>query len=251
MTKEEILQTLQLYNDSNFKFDSISHKYTYGEDHYISVTQFIQKFHKPFESDYWSKRKADERGISKEEILKEWKDKNDRANFIGTSLHNHIEDYYSKKWRELPADDDVIDRINKFNIIYAKHLHKLEPVCFENRIFSKKWKIAGMIDSIFLNKNGDIVILDWKSNKSFHTDEDKDGRWEKLLYPLDFLYKNHLNEYSIQISMYMMILKEIGINVKGGYLVHIGPESSKVYKCLNLVEQLEEYLTKEYQLPKS
>lgn len=244
MTKEEILQTLQLYNDSNFKFDQISHKYTYGEDHYISVTQFIQKFHKPFESDYWSKRKADERGISKEEILKEWKDKNDRANFIGTSLHNHIEDYYSQKWRELPADDDVIDRINKFNIIYAKHLHKLEPVCFENRIFSKKWKIAGMIDSIFLNKNGDLIIIDYKTNKEFTTDENLKFK-ENLLYPFDFLLKTHLNEYSIQISMYMMILKEIGINIHSGYLLYIGPnEEAKIFKCLNLVEQLEEYLSK-------
>lgn len=245
MTKEEVLDKLKIFNDPYFQFDPIKHKYTYSEDHFISVTQFIQKFHKPFDTEFWSKKKAEERGISKQEILSEWKEKNDRANFIGTSTHNWIENYYNKIWTQLPNDSDVIDRINKFNNIYSLNLHKLEPICFENRIFSKKWKIAGMIDSIFLTSKGEIVILDWKSNGKFHTDDDKDGRWEKLLYPLDFLYKNHLNEYSIQISMYMMILKEVGINVKCGFLVHIGPDTeAKIYRSLNLVEQLEEYLEK-------
>jgi len=243
MNREEILKSLESYNDQNFKFDPINHKYTYEDNHFISVTQFISKFHKPFDTEYWSNYKAKERGISKEEILKEWKEKNDRANFIGTSTHDWIEFYFNGEFKKLPTDKDVVDRINKFNHLYADHLHKLEPVCFERKIFSKKWKIAGMIDSIFLYKDK-VIIIDYKTNKEFITDETIKYK-EYLLPPFDHLYKTHLNEYSIQISMYMMILKEIGINVSAGYLLYIGPNDSKIYRSLDLVTIIEEYLTKQ------
>ena len=135
MSKEEILLKLDTYTDMNFKFDPYKHKYTYGGIPFISVTQFISKFHKPFETEYWSKKKADEAGVPQEQILLEWKEKNDRANFIGTSTHNWIENYYNRIHQELPSDVDVIDRINKFNCVYGKFLHKLTPVKFEQMVF--------------------------------------------------------------------------------------------------------------------
>jgi hypothetical protein len=89
------------------------------------------------------------------------------------------------------------------------------------------------------------MCVDWKTNKDFSNDDHPKGKYEKLLHPFDFLYKNHLNEYSIQISLYMMILKEYGINIKQGYLVHIGPNSeAQIYKTINLVDLIEEYLEK-------
>lgn len=246
MNKSEIIETLGKFdNDTNFRFDALQHKYTYNNEHFISVTQFISKFHTKFDSEKWSKIKAAERGITKAEILAEWKEKNDRANIIGTSLHNYVEGYFKEEYQKIPIDKDVINRINKFNIIYSEHLHKLEPIKFEQRIFSKKYKIAGMIDSLFMYQDK-IICVDWKTNKDFTDDNHPKGKYENLLYPFDFLYKNHQNEYSIQISMYMLILKEYGIDVRQGYLLHIGPETdAKIYKCLNLTELLEEYLNKE------
>jgi len=55
--KEEILEKLKIFQDDNFKFDPDLHKYTYDGERFTSVTQFIGQFHKPFESDYWSKKK--------------------------------------------------------------------------------------------------------------------------------------------------------------------------------------------------
>ena len=137
---------------------------------------------------------------------------------------------------------DIVDRINKFNILYAEYLHKLEPIRFEQRIFSKKWKLAGMIDSIFV-WNDKIFILDWKSNKQMTHDDHEQGKFEKLLAPLDSFYKNHINEYSIQVSLYKLILKEVDIDIKACYLVHIGPnEPAKIYKAHDLSSTLENYL---------
>ena len=89
-----IVDKLKCFNDQNFKFDPKYHKYTYGGKQYTSVTKFISNFHKPFEQDYWSQKKADEAGVPQEWILKEWKDKNDRANFVGHSTHEWIENYF-------------------------------------------------------------------------------------------------------------------------------------------------------------
>ena len=237
-----IVSKLKCFDDPNFKFDPKYHKYTYGGRQYTSVTKFISSFHKPFEQDYWSKTKAEEAGVPQEWILKEWKDKNDRANFVGHSTHTWIENYFKNIPQQLPSDLDIIDRINKFNIIFGKQLHKLTPVTFELRIFSKKYPLAGTIDSIFLY-NGKLFILDWKSNSEFKTDEHPKGRYEKLLNPFGNYWKNHLNEYSIQVGLYALILEEWGFDIRGAYLVHIGPDTdAQVYKAVNLTNELRSYL---------
>jgi ATP-dependent exoDNAse (exonuclease V) beta subunit len=237
-----ILNKLECFNDPEFKFDPIKHKYTYLGDEFISVTKFIQQFHKPFEKEYWSQRKAEEAGVPQEWILNEWKKINDYANEVGSDTHNWIEDYFNGIWKKLPTNLDVINRINKFNIIYAEHLHKLEPLKFEVRVFSKKWRIAGMIDALFLYR-GRIFILDYKTNKFFSNDDNVKYP-EKLLHPFSEYNKTHLNEYSIQISLYALILKEWGFDVAGGYLIHIGPgdEPAKMYKCVDMMGILENYL---------
>lgn len=242
---DEILKKLEVFDDSNFKFDPIKHKYTLDGEHFISVTQFISKFHKPFETDRLSKKKAEEAGVSQEEILAEWKKLNDRANEIGTATHNWIENYYNRVFQELPSDIDVIDRINKFNVAYSKWLYKLQPIKFEQRIFSRKLKIAGMMDSLFMY-NGNVFILDWKTNKVFSHDEHDKGRFENLLEPFNEYYKNHLNEYSIQVSLYKYILQEVGIEVKACYLLHIGPDMEAVmYKAHDFSNLLEQYFSYE------
>ena len=239
---QTIIDKLDVFNDPEFKFDPIKHKYTYQGSHFISVTQFISRFHKEFDTDFWSKKKADERQIDQSEILKEWKVLNDRANEIGTATHLWLENYFKRKHQELPTDLDVIHRINKFNIIFAKHLHKLTPIKFEIMIFSKKWKIAGMIDSLFLYKDK-LYIIDYKTNKKFTTDENLEFK-ESLLEPFESYFKSHMNEYSIQISLYSLILKEYGIDVNGGYLLHIGPEEEepKIYRTIDMTNILEKYL---------
>lgn len=240
--KELLLKQLDCFDDIKFEFDPKLHRYTYNGETFVSVTRYIQQFHKPFEQDYWSKKKAEELGVEQEQILLEWKRLNDYANEVGTDTHQWIEDYFNQVWKPLPSNLDVIHRINKFNKIYAKQLHKLEPLKFEVRVFSKKWKIAGMIDALFIYR-GKIVILDYKTNKIFTTDENVKYK-EPLLAPFNNYFKTHLNEYSIQISMYALILREWGFDVSGGYLLHIGPDDddATLHKCIDFTDHLEKFL---------
>jgi ATP-dependent exoDNAse (exonuclease V) beta subunit len=240
----ELLRSqLDCFEDIKFEFDPVAHRYTYEGDTFTSVTRFIQQFHKPFEQDYWSKKKAEQAGVPQDWILAEWKKLNDYANEVGTDTHQWIEDYFNKIWKPLPTNADVIHRINKFNKIYAKQLHKLEPLKFEVRVFSPKWKIAGMIDSLFIYR-GKIYILDWKTNKDFTDDNHQKGTYEKLLAPFQDHFKNHLNEYSIQLSLYSLILEEWGFQVGGAYIVHIGPgdEDAELYKVVDMRDNLKLFL---------
>ena len=77
--------------------------------------------------------------------------------------------------------------------------------------------------------------MPWKSYKA------KFGRM--FLLQADS-YKNHLNEYSIQLSMYALILEEWGFQVGGAYIVHIGPgdEEAELYKVVDMRENLKLFL---------
>lgn len=239
---ELLRNQLDCFEDIKFEFDPVAHRYTYEGEPFISVTRFIQQFHKPFEQDYWSKKKAEQAGVPQDWILAEWKKLNDYANEVGTDTHQWIEDYFNQIWKPLPNNLDVIHRINKFNKIYAKQLFKLEPLKFEVRVFSPKWKIAGMIDALFVYR-GKIYIIDYKTNKEFTTDDNLKYK-EPLLPPFQDFYKTHLSEYSIQISMYALILREWGFDVAGGYLIHIGPgdEDAVMHKCIDFTGILKDYL---------
>jgi ATP-dependent exoDNAse (exonuclease V) beta subunit len=237
MDKVELLEKLKAFESTDFNFNEKYHRYTYKSEQFISVTTFLAKFHRKFDFDYWVTKKAEEDGVSVSEKKKEWSDKNNRSNVIGNGVHNWIENYYNSVLQELPVDSDIINRINKFNVIYSTHLHKLTPVKFEQKLFSKNLKIAGMIDSLFLY-NGKVIMVDWKTNLKFTTDEDT--KFEELLYPFESFYKNHLNEYSIQLSLYSYILAEVGINVEAMYLCYIGPDApAKMYKAIDMKPELD------------
>jgi hypothetical protein len=109
-----IVDKLKCFNDQNFKFDPKWHKYTYNGKQYTSVTKFIEKFHKPFDQEYWSKRKSEELGVEQKDLLKQWQDKNDYANLVGHTTHDWIEGYFNREFKELPTNIDIIGRINKF-----------------------------------------------------------------------------------------------------------------------------------------
>lgn len=251
--KEEIEKKLDVFNDPNFKFIEDKHKYLYlleddKYDEYTSVTTYIKRFKKPYDQNYWAKKKSNELGIEPNELLDRWKAKADNANKLGTNVHKWIEDFWSGKAPEIPEDVNIKDRVNKFMEMYNKRLNNLFPLQSELKIFSKKWKLAGTIDQPFLffdyKLNKPLLLIgDWKTNEDFKDDNHPKGRYNKLLSPFTHLYENHHNEYSIQISLYRLILEEYGIETHDGFLCHLGPNTKpRLYKTLDLRELLKIYL---------
>ena len=210
-----------------------------------SVTGFLGQFKKPFDSDMIAARVAKSRGTAKKIVLAEWKEISDIALKLGTNVHKWIEDYYNGLNPEMPTDERELDRIHKFLSIYDERLHKFTPIHQEFRVFSRKWGLAGTLDALFKLNEGRYVG-DWKTNKKFTTDDDTEGRKQKLLYPFNDMWDNSLNGYSIQLSLYrLMLQEESGYETQGGFLVWIGPnEKPMMYKIVDLRDRLYDFLQK-------
>ena len=249
--KEDLVQKISVFKDPNFVFEEEAHTYHYEKTKYDSVTSYIKRFKVPFDREYWSKKKANERGVDVSVVLDEWQGKADVANDLGTRVHKWIEDFWSGGSGDLDPNEDeaFIERINKFLSLYESKFKNLVPLTSELKVFSKKWRLAGTIDQPFLmwdEKQQKVLFLigDWKTNKEFRSDDHPKGRYKKLLHPFSHLWENHLNEYSIQVSLYRLILEdEIGLETNGGFLCHIGPEGpARIHPIKDLRDHLRIYL---------
>ena len=249
--KKDLIKKLSVFKDPNFIFEEEAHTYHYSDIKYDSVTSYIKRFKTPFDKGFWSKKKAAERGVDVSVVLDEWQGKADVANDLGTRVHKWIEDFWSGDAKELTDEEEpaFAERIGKFMDLYEQRFKNLVPLSSELKIFCRKWKLAGTIDQPFLmwdEKQNKVLFLigDWKTNKEFRSDDHPKGRYKKLLHPFSHLWENHLNEYSIQVSLYRLMLEEeIGIESHGGFLCHIGPEGpAKIHPIKDLRDHLRIYL---------
>ena len=241
MNREEVLEKLKYFDDEKFVFDAEKHLYKLGKKNMIGCTTYLSRFIKEFDSDYWSKKKADEEGITQEEMLKRWDDKRDRSCELGTDVHEHIEKFYKNSEFLVSKDGEVNERLTKFKAIYDTRLIKLESIACEIRVFSKKWGLAGTIDKLFLYENA-LIVGDWKTNAKIKTD--KDFCFGKLLAPFDNLKDNEINKYSLQISLYMLMLEEAGIICDYGFICHIPKDKeAKIYRLKDFRSELRTHLS--------
>jgi len=249
--RKDLIKKLSVFKDPHFVFEEEAHTYHYRDIKYDSVTSYIKRFKTPFDKGFWSKKKAAERGVDVSVVLDEWQGKADVANDLGTRVHKWIEDFWSGDAKELTEEDEpaFAERIGKFMDLHEQRFKNLVPLSSELKIFCRKWKLAGTIDQPFLmwdEKQNKVLFLigDWKTNKEFRSDDHPKGRYKKLLHPFSHLWENHLNEYSIQVSLYRLMLEEeIGIESHGGFLCHIGPEGpAKIHPIKDLRDHLRIYL---------
>lgn len=244
---------LDYFLDPNFVFNEASHTYTYLDPStkkpvqtFTSVTGFLSQFKPEFNSELIAKQVAKRRGVHHSAVLNEWKQISDTALDLGTRLHKWIEDFYNGLNPALPTNDDtLLERVLSFKALHESTLHKFTPVRQEFRVFSRKWGIAGTIDAI-KKLNQSYYVGDWKSNKKFTNDDHPEGRRQKLLYPFDDMWDNSINGYSIQLSLYRLILQEeAGFLTNGGFLVWIGPSSKpEMHKIVDLRDRLYNFLQK-------
>lgn len=239
-----ILEKLKFFDENTlFEFKEKYHKYYYDGKNYESVTTFIKRFKEEFDSDKWSKVTAEKTGQDQDKVLEEWKKLNDRANEIGHATHAWIENFFKGVYQPIPRDFEIIDRLDKFHKIYYEKLTKLVPVKFEQKVFSTKWKLAGTFDALFTYKD-QLVIVDWKTNKKFDTTSPYN---KKLLSPFETEDECKLTEYSIQISLYALILEEVGLDVKMGYILYIGPEGDpELHRYIDYRDKLRHYLNSHF-----
>lgn len=184
----------------SIKFYEDGHRYI-DEDTgelFLSVTQIIDQYKQPFDSEKHSARIAKRDGRDQDEILAEWKDKADTACDFGHEIHSLFE-------RMFLAPGRVIIPQNEFEETLLQAYHRTKQLDLsgdvypEQLMYHKKYKLAGQSDIVHLVPKEQFDIGDFKTNGNFRYHDPFNNY---LKYPLNHLSQCEFNDYGLQLSLY-------------------------------------------------
>ncbi len=141
------------------------------------------------------KKKEKYIGLTRDEILEQWRLENEEANIYGTEIHEIMERYLLANKVYIPKSDYEREIISAFQEIDPMRSPNVYP---ETILFSEKHKLAGTADII--EDYGDYFnVWDFKTNKEINFIS-KYGHW--LNKPVSHLSDCQYNVYSLQMSIY-------------------------------------------------
>lgn len=213
MTREEYLKKLnKAFKD--FKFFPEDHHYEYkGERVGISVTRLIEDYTNEFDAQAIAEKVAAKECKTVNEVLDEWKYKNEFACTKGSTCHEYAQHLWSKnKYKPLFFDNstEYFHAVRKIKVqankFYIDYQDRLEHLADEFVIGSEEYNIASAIDHLFINKlTGGLVLVDYKTNVDLY----KSDKYAKnMKVPLSHLKDTTLNHYAIQLSIYKYIVEK-------------------------------------------
>ena len=251
MNNLDMLLMWEVFN--GYLFVESSHKYYYNDIPVkYSVTQFINRFFEPFDSETISKRYAEKHGLNQQDVLNEWKRKADISATAGTIIHSHMENL--KRGKILNFDYSTADKLNlhkeveeRVNVLlpqaeafHKDTLNRLFPIKLEYTVGIENY-IAGNIDLLCWNeKTQQVQIWDYKSVKCLNINP---LPWSKnCYYPFDKYKDTNYLHYSIQLNIYKQILSRyVNVPIGDCFLVVFNyehPENNfQVVKCLDLQDE--------------
>ena len=226
MTKEEYLKELnKAFGD--FKFYEENHTYTYkGKLIEIGATGLIGQYTNEFDAETVAERVASKQGKTTQEVLNEWKQKNEWACEKGHLGHCYAQElweelYPSPIWFDDEEKRISINRIcNQADNFYNDYKDKLELVYNEYVIGGFEYNLASAIDALFINKlTGGLVLVDYKTNSDIHKSE----RYaKKMKYPLSHLKDDSIHHYYIQLSIYKYLVeKYTNLKIEEMFIVYM------------------------------
>lgn len=213
-----------------FQFKEYGHVYEHRGRKLRSCSEAYGKFKKPFNKALvfgCAKRE----NVTPEFLQAKWNANAKAGRDNGKETHKGIEFFYKSGCKDrsfVPSNAEVAKRLNSFYSIYDSTLYRWHPVCQELCIFSLVYGIGGTIDALF-EEDGELVVVDWKTNANFTNDSDK--HYDMLLPPFSQYKENDLNTYSLQLSVYALILAEHDFKVKNMRVVHCGPNGPSIHFC--------------------
>jgi ATP-dependent exoDNAse (exonuclease V) beta subunit len=154
--------------------------------------------------------------MSKEEIKHQWSS-GDAAQ-KGTKLHYDIECFYNEQ------NVNNESKEYKFFLQFSQDYQHLNPYRTEWMIYYEELRLAGSIDMIFEDKNGDLWVYDWKRTGELSPESFKD---KKALTPcISEMPDCKFWHYALQLNVYRTILQEkYGKKIVGMCLVRLHPDN--------------------------
>ena len=220
------------YKNQLDKFQAVEflpedHLYSINGKTALSVTSILKQYVKPFERDYWANIKARQLGVSPEEILSKWEFSTKCSTIKGTLIHQYIHNEFSSSGFIYPENvimesfgyDPIQTPFNQIVTIVNQFLlditNKMFSVASEYIVGDYEYLIGGTVDQIFYNKKSNkLEIWDWKTNKEIKFE----SRYFHLA-PLDHIPYTEYDHYSLQLSLYKLIVeKNTGIELGTSYI---------------------------------
>lgn len=245
-TLEKIKEKLKVFSRPDFIFDEIPHKYYLAGVNLPSATAIPHRFVKPVDWAYWHKKKGDEMGIEAHEVKAMWQATTDSACLLGSNIHKFIENHIgevAQSIEDYTSEEQVM--IHSFLRFYETRLTKLIPIAQELRMFSEAMQLCGTLDNLSWKPDaegdgGKLYILDMKTNAKWEDDSNK--KYSKMLNVFSTEYDNKANHYSIQLSIYWLMLESIGITIDGTFVIYIPrEEETTLIRCKDYRPQLKKY----------
>lgn len=240
-------------------FEEKSHTYSRNGTRYISVTQLIDRYTKPFDGEYWSLYKAVKDVLEEADLFygykhdaggwknvvayfKKWGAYTEQLNYKIVMRQN----WYLEKW-DLKRDaacekgskihKELEDAVNNARVVAVEALHlpvdrssymplgdfESSGIWTEPYIWSDRYQVAGRSD-VVIKIGRRIRIKDYKTNEKITTEPfDK----QCLLPPLDHVPDTKYHKYCLQLSTYGLLLEDWGFRVEDLELIHITEEDGQ------------------------
>lgn len=238
-TRKHILQSF-----ADLEFQEEGHVYTlHGQEIKLSVSGVGHRFiREPFNEKVQATRYAAKHGKTADYWIKQWKCNSFRATTLGTKTHAYGESLgylkaghpemicpmilpqYNDTYNYLapihPKEEAVLKFMEELPSSYHLVLNETKVYSGKNPDATKNLKelICGTFDMLYYyDGEGDsskagFVVLDYKTNASLYSEYNrKFGK--TLLPPFSNLVEEDLSLYTIQLSLYALMLEDIGIKV--------------------------------------
>lgn len=154
--------------------------------------------------------------------------KGNKAHFFGETYAFH---------RGLGPTDGYEEAIASFWKDLPPHI---EVVCTELQMYHLKHLIGGTADIILYDTiNKTYIIGDYKTNEDLF----KNFKGKTLLAPFNDKLDCNFSKYTLQLSLYQIMLEQVGVKVSNRVLIHIKPDGSYLkYFTEDITTKIKEHL---------
>lgn len=249
--KPFIPQEAEMQTDfTQIEFNKDAHRYFIGEQELTGVTDYLKRFQPPFDRDGIARRSAEKEGRTKAEVLAEWDAKGEKARKIGLAVHSHIEQTLRQNGGngQMTLDPFLtlnlkLPEIEAFDNLW-RQTRLTVSWCMEHVewiIGDVKLGLAGTVDTmLYSHQTKKYHIWDWKTGNL-----DLYNKWQNLLPPFEDLSACKLNIYSLQVSLYRLIIeRNTDLELGDSYIVHLSHPTNgyEVHRAVDLRERLLDYM---------
>lgn len=213
----------KIFNEVEFFEEGHIYKHKETGKELTSVSKLIHHYTPEFDPDGSILINcAAKKGVTPEELQKEWDKIRDDSCVRGSAFHNSAEHYLltgeilKDEWEQQVKDVFSFETFD--GIIYP-----------EQMVYSLEHNVCGTSDIVNVKKNGKCLVRDYKTNKKL----DKFSIFgNKFLPPISHLYDCNFTKYEIQLSTYAYFLELQGFWVDDLAIYHISHKGKVTFhKC--------------------